>query len=112
MTIVIRDRSPLPKPVPPRAAHGPRREQRPARPIAYRGSRSVPPLRMTGRAGVIRARLDPRRSTRRTGHLQRRVLRRPAHAIVAIISSLSTVVPASAGEAGVWPRAYGPRRLL
>jgi hypothetical protein len=41
---------------------------------------------MAGRAGVIRARLDLRRSTRRTGHLQRRVLRRPTHAIVAVAS--------------------------
>src|SRR5450755_2021430 len=36
---------------------GLRREQRPARPIAYLGPRSVPPIRMAGRAGGYRARL-------------------------------------------------------
>jgi hypothetical protein len=36
--------------------------------IAYREPRSVPPIRMAGRAAAIRARL-PCRSTRRAGHL-------------------------------------------
>jgi hypothetical protein len=49
-----------------------RHAQRPARPIAYREPRSVPPLQTAGRAAAIRARLDLRRSTRRTGHLHRR----------------------------------------
>ena len=53
-----------PKPAP----HAPPREQGSARPIAYREPRSVPPVRMAGRAAAIRARLR-RRSTRRTGHL-------------------------------------------
>jgi hypothetical protein len=37
------------------------------RPMTYRRSRSVPPVRLAGRAAAIRARLQ-RRSTRRTGH--------------------------------------------
>jgi hypothetical protein len=52
-------------PSPPRT---PAREQGSARPITYREPRSVPPVRMAGRAAAIHARLR-RRSTRRTGHL-------------------------------------------
>jgi hypothetical protein len=44
----------------------------PGSPSHYREPRSVPPLRLAGRAAAIRARLQ-RRSTRSTGHLHRRV---------------------------------------
>ena len=75
-----------------------RRQRQPGtQPIAYREPRSVPPVRMAGRAAAIRARLQ-RRSTRRTGHLHR-----PRHAN-RDMTSFGTAPLATATSVGWHPR--------
>lgn len=78
-------------------ANEPEHAQRPARPIAYRGSRSVPSLQNGRPRGCNRARLVLRRFDAEDRPPSPPGPRRPAHAIVALVSR-------GAAETAAWPR--------